>query len=216
MESSFYVPVIFDFHLRSKTVSAEDRHKRLPPVFEYIVFHPVDHIGDHFRIERFFGIVRFGQYDLTPESVCGIIVPECGDAIINPGQQILFGAFASADVKYDPSLYRDKFEGVSENFDNPGEPREKPDVEVATEFFSPSPNPFNPMTTMSYTLANPEHVTLTVYNSMGQKVETLVDSYMNAGDYSVIFDGSGFASGMYFYRFEAGDVVKTGRMTMVK
>ncbi len=137
-------------------------------------------------------------------------------AVLNPGQPILQGAYGSADIEYDPFIYTNKFEGANEIFDNPGEPKEKSDVEIATDVFSPSPNPFNPITTMSYTLANPEHVTLTVYNSMGQKVETLVDSDMSAGDHAVRFDGGNLASGMYFYRFEAGDVVKTGRMTLVK
>lgn len=78
------------------------------------------------------------------------------------------------------------------------------------------PNPFNSSTTISYSIANPEYISLFVYNSMGQKVFTLVDSYMSAGDHTVRFNGNNLASGIYFYRFEAGDVVKTGRMTLVK
>jgi len=78
------------------------------------------------------------------------------------------------------------------------------------------PNPFNPATTMSYTLANPGHVSLYVYNSTGQKIATLVDTHMSAGEHSAKFDGRGLASGMYFYRFEAGGFEKSGKMILVK
>jgi|GEM_PF-6409355 hypothetical protein len=137
-------------------------------------------------------------------------------AAINPGQEVLLAAFVSADADYDPSLHNDKFEGITEDFGDSSDPKEKPAADAATDFFSPSPNPFNPATTLSYSLANPGHVSLHVYNSTGQKVATLVDTYMSAGEHSVKFDGRGMSSGMYFYRFEAGEIEKTGRMTLIK
>ncbi|MFC1490242.1 T9SS type A sorting domain-containing protein [Candidatus Latescibacterota bacterium] len=78
------------------------------------------------------------------------------------------------------------------------------------------PNPFNPSTTLTYSLATPVHVTLSVYNSAGQKVATLVDSYMSAGEHSTVFDGKGLVSGIYFYRLESEGFEKSGRMTLVK
>ena len=78
------------------------------------------------------------------------------------------------------------------------------------------PNPFNPSTTIIYTLAVPSRVTLTVYSLTGQKVATLVNGTMSAGRHSALFDGSNLASGLYFYRFIAGDFEKTGSMALVK
>ena len=78
------------------------------------------------------------------------------------------------------------------------------------------PNPFNNTTIITYSISNPSYSSLEVYSMTGQKVATLLDDFLSAGDHTARFDGGNFASGMYFYRFEAGDFVKTGRMTLVK
>ncbi len=62
----------------------------------------------------------------------------------------------------------------------------------------------------------PETVKLSVYNIMGQEVAKLVDRPMQAGTHSVTFDASQLASGMYFYRIEAGSFTEMKRMVMVK
>lgn len=78
------------------------------------------------------------------------------------------------------------------------------------------PNPFNPTTNIGYTLPKAEHVTLTVYDVLGQKVETLVNEEQNVGRYQVQFNGSRLASGVYFYRLVAGKHVITKKMLMLK
>jgi len=79
------------------------------------------------------------------------------------------------------------------------------------------PNPFNPSTTISFTLANAAPVTLTVHDTAGQVAATLIDGTpMDTGRHEVVFDGSGLASGLYFYRINAGAAVKTGKMALVK
>ena len=65
------------------------------------------------------------------------------------------------------------------------------------------PNPFNPTTTIGYDLPNAGHVTLEIYDILGREVATLVDESQHAGLYSVRFDGSRYASGVYFYRILA-------------
>jgi outer membrane protein assembly factor BamB len=78
------------------------------------------------------------------------------------------------------------------------------------------PNPFNARTTISYQLPIRSHVNLEVYNLLGEKVATLVDSRRQSGCRSVTWDGSEFSSGIYFYRLSAGDYTETRRMILVK
>jgi len=78
------------------------------------------------------------------------------------------------------------------------------------------PNPFNPSTKIEYTLPKPEHVTITVYNTLGQKIETLVNKPMPIGKHQAQFNGQNLPSGVYFYRLEAGEYVQTRKMLLVK
>ena len=78
------------------------------------------------------------------------------------------------------------------------------------------PNPFNPVTTINYDLAATVPVRLLVYNSLGQQVATLVHDTQPAGRYSVSFDGSSLASGLYFYAIQAGEFNDLQKMMLVK
>lgn len=78
------------------------------------------------------------------------------------------------------------------------------------------PNPFNPLTKINYSVPQNITVTLKVYDILGRLVKTLVNEYQNAGSYIVTFDGSGLASGIYFYKLEAGDFVQSKKMVLVK
>jgi len=66
------------------------------------------------------------------------------------------------------------------------------------------PNPFNPTTTIDYTLPASSRVLLKVYDVLGREIRTLVDERQIAGDHSVKLDGSNLASGVYFYRLQRG------------
>lgn len=78
------------------------------------------------------------------------------------------------------------------------------------------PNPFNPNTKISFTLPVSGRTTLKVFNMLGQEVATLVDSHEQAGEYSVDFDASKLASGVYFYRLESGSFTATKKMVLMK
>jgi serine protease len=83
------------------------------------------------------------------------------------------------------------------------------------------PNPFNPNTTISYSLTNPGHVTLEIYNILGQQVKTLVDQTQAAGPHQVEWnstdnDGHAVASGIYFYRLTVGDQTQSKKMLLMK
>jgi len=87
-----------------------------------------------------------------------------------------------------------------------------------------SPNPFNPSTTISYTVASAESlvkVKLEVFNIRGQLIRTLVNELAAPGEYSFFWQGlddhgEELSSGMYFYRLQAGDFVATRKMVIVK
>jgi hypothetical protein len=85
------------------------------------------------------------------------------------------------------------------------------------------PNPFNSTTAISYRLSavRPHHITLKIYNLLGQEVRTLVDEEQVLGYYSVSWDGRDglgkeVSSGIYFYRLQAGDFVRTRKMVLLK
>ncbi|HWR84307.1 MAG TPA: PKD domain-containing protein [Candidatus Deferrimicrobium sp.] len=78
------------------------------------------------------------------------------------------------------------------------------------------PNPFNPATEITFSLTTAAHARLSVYNVRGQREATLVDGFLEAGTHTCIWDGSGHASGVYFYRLEAGSFVETRKMILLK
>jgi hypothetical protein len=78
------------------------------------------------------------------------------------------------------------------------------------------PNPFNPTTTIGYGLPAWEHVSLEVFNILGQRTATLVDEDQPPGDHKVVFNGTRFASGVYFYRLRAGSFIQTHKLVILK
>lgn len=78
------------------------------------------------------------------------------------------------------------------------------------------PNPFNPTTTIRYCLPSASHVTMSVFNTLGQRVAELVHGDIDAGYHDVEFDGSGLASGVYFYRIQAGSLVQARRLLLLR
>lgn len=78
------------------------------------------------------------------------------------------------------------------------------------------PNPFNPTTTIEYGLEQQAHVQLHVYDMLGRRVATLVDGLQQAATYTVTFDASRLASGIYLYRLETPHRAYTKRMMLIK
>jgi len=79
------------------------------------------------------------------------------------------------------------------------------------------PNPFNPSTMINYSIPKASLVTIKVYDVLGREVKTLVNEEKSAGNYSVQFSAnSGYASGVYFYRIQAGNFVQTKKLLLLK
>ncbi len=83
------------------------------------------------------------------------------------------------------------------------------------------PNPFNPSTTIAYSIpvvdaVEVQHVSLKIYDILGNEVSQLVNKYQSPGNYKVTFSADKMASGLYIYRLTAGDFVETLKMTLIK
>ena len=78
------------------------------------------------------------------------------------------------------------------------------------------PNPFNPSTVISYSLPVSSEVTLSVYNMLGELIATLVNSYQEAGFYSINFNATGISTGVYFYKMQAQNFIMTNKMLFLK
>lgn len=78
------------------------------------------------------------------------------------------------------------------------------------------PNPFNPVTYIIFELPKTEFVNITLYNTLGQEVKTLLNENKTAGSYKIDFDASFLSSGTYFYRITAGSYAETKKMVLVK
>ncbi len=89
-------------------------------------------------------------------------------------------------------------------------------VPVRFELTQNYPNPFNPTTSFRLALPKKAEVKVTVYNMLGQRVVELFHGHLPAGVHTFTFDGSNWASGVYFYRVEAGDFLGIKRMVLVK
>lgn len=78
------------------------------------------------------------------------------------------------------------------------------------------PNPFNPVTKISFGIGTRGMVQLRVYDVLGREAATLVDEEMSPGSYTRTFDATGLAGGVYFYRLQAGDLVRTKKLLLIR
>jgi hypothetical protein len=90
-----------------------------------------------------------------------------------------------------------------------------------TELKGNYPNPFNPSTTIRFSLEAPQRVSLEIFNQKGQKVRILLDAVLPAGNHLSVWDGrddngSGVSSGIYYYRMRSGKFSSTRKMVMMK
>ncbi len=84
------------------------------------------------------------------------------------------------------------------------------------KLFQNYPNPFNPVTIISYRLAKTNKVILKIYDINGREIKTLVNQVQNSGEYSIDFDASDLASGLYIYNLKAGSFKQSRKMLLLR
>jgi hypothetical protein len=107
-------------------------------------------------------------------------------------------------------LYNNNF-----NFGALNSPNIKREI-ISNELGNNYPNPFNPITTISYRIETPGHVTMKIFDVLGREVSTLVNQVKEAGVHRVEFDGSRLASGIYFYELRVNQFREIKKMMIIK
>ncbi|MCL5020254.1 MAG: T9SS type A sorting domain-containing protein [Bacteroidetes bacterium] len=164
------------------------------------------------------GNISDGPLDPLPGEIAVNLKFTYFDSLTNEVDTVLFIKTYPVNLKYDPSIVNRPL-GSSASAAQSGQGG----TAVPASFVIGNyPNPFNPTTNVEYQLRTASRVTITVYNLLGQKVAVLEDGVETAGVHDAIFNGSGFASGIYFLRFIAQPqggskpIIQTGKMMLLK
>ena len=121
-----------------------------------------------------------------------------GEALINLEDQVLDLKEWWVDNQLD--IYDDENESLPESF----------------QLFNAYPNPFNPTTTIEFSIPQKEFVTVKVYNIAGHEITTLINDELSTGNHSIKWDGSHQPSGVYFVQIESSGFVQTKKMVLLK
>jgi hypothetical protein len=122
------------------------------------------------------------------------------------------------DAEVNPGDYSYRIKQTDKNGSFAYSPALEVNVGLAPKGFSLSqnyPNPFNPSTTIQYQLPQSSHVTLTVYNVLGQPIDQLVNDDENAGNHRIQWNPN-VSNGVYFYRLKAGNFVDVKKLILLK
>lgn len=146
-------------------------------------------------------------------TMSGLPVSNASTLLGNVGKVAFMGASAYLAYRFDDFNGGGVWRRETTQLSTPQHSSEKP-----THFWLEQnyPNPFNPSTTITYQLPATSNVNLKVFDMLGREVATLVNERQNAGQYQVRFDATRLASGMYFYRLQAGSFIETKKMMLVK
>jgi Secretion system C-terminal sorting domain len=123
-----------------------------------------------------------------------------------PGTYRVNAGFKNPSRKWDSVMVDLIVTNVGENTTTP----------TSYKLYNNFPNPFNPSTTLKYSIPEASFTTLKVFNAVGSVVATLVNELKSAGTYEVEFNASNLASGIYYYTLSAGNFTQTKKMLLLK
>ncbi len=136
--------------------------------------------------------------DVTNSNPFTLTAPGPGNYTVNAG--------FSGPLRWDSSAITITLTDINENLLNP----------ILYNLYDNYPNPFNPSTTLRYSIPEEAFTSLKIYNSLGGEVTTLVNETKPAGIYDVEFSATDLASGIYFYTLQAGTFTSTKKMILMK
>ncbi len=142
-----------------------------------------------------------------------LAIPDCGLGVLTVDCST---SEALAEGEWEET---DELVGIrdGEFMDSGGRTHVSEEMSGRTVLIGNHPNPFNPSTTIDYTLSGSSYVRLEVFNTLGERVRVLRDgTVQEAGSHSVVFDAQGLPSGIYFYRLQAGDFVETRKLVLMR
>jgi len=147
----------------------------------------------------------------TPET--NILCFLNGNKLALASAEVLIGEFLRIPVSADEVTINMVINNATERLDLTSEPAPIPAV---TSLKSNYPNPFNPITTIAYDVAEAGYVLIQVYNVKGQLVTTLLNEQKDPGAYTLQWNADGQASGVYFYKMKFGRYTSTKKMILMK
>lgn len=152
-------------------------------------------------------LMNFGLLNFNPGDTQSIIVAQ----LVSQGTNNLNSVTKlKQNSVYIKNVFENNFTTVSvKDLNNTSMPE-------SISLFQNFPNPFNPVTAINYELRNSEFVILKIYDISGKEIKTLIYSDQSKGKYTVRFDGSDLASGIYFYKLTAGNFSDTKKMILSK
>jgi len=191
---------LFELRVVDESTQQEEGRMSLPAVLlpEFIVMVPALYYGDDYRVDFYADLNMNGQYDPPPTDHAWRITftDNTGDVVENFTHNTNFTdiQWPYLSVGPSPDQLQPRAFALEQNY----------------------PNPFNPSTAIAYDLPSESHVTLKVYNMLGQEVATLVDNQSSAGRHTVTWNAGSQPSGIYFYRLTAAGATATGKMVLLK
>ncbi len=159
------------------------------------------------------------RYQYPDSGVCVLQMNESSgevvDSIYLPGHRSPGLATDSLNGKYLVSIYQNKLYFTTKDVVlKVGDDRST--LPSSFTLSQNHPNPFNPSTSISFSIPTRAFVTLSIFNLLGQQVARLVDEEKTPGEYTVEWDAQGMSSGVYFYRIDAGSFSVTKKMLLVR
>ncbi len=100
--------------------------------------------------------------------------------------------------------------------DEPTSVQEDQDIETGFELYQNYPNPFNPSTVIKFSIPQDSNTNLKIYNSLGEEILTLVDSFLQMGFHEYTFNATGLSSGIYYYKLKTDKGVRVKKMQLLK
>ncbi|MBN8570000.1 MAG: T9SS type A sorting domain-containing protein, partial [Ignavibacteria bacterium] len=179
-----------------------------------VLFSDTIHIEDEEMTEYYRGFVFS---DLNPEDGNVYLQIMVEDVSNTDAKYNYVGIYQGESEVQDRSGRSDPTNGVFVDFGHGRNPSNVLTVKPTTYSLAQNfPNPFNPSTTIQYSVPNDGLVQMRIYDISGREVMNLVNENKVAGNYEVKFNGANLSSGIYFYRIKAGEFVETKRMVLVK